>query len=142
MPQLDGTPCKGVMGSSKFTAITPFQGAPPNFAGHFGNGPVVLHQTKARTGKVPMPFTFTGTAKKRKPKSEAGPNRAMLHDGTSAPSKMVWTGPRQVAGVVDVQRVDPYKSHACSGKVKSGVLGQERVPLEVPVRAPMRVHPV
>src|SRR5437899_2833737 len=45
-------------------------------------------RAKARTGKVPMPFTFTGTAKKRAPKSGTAPSPHMCSTmGMPAPSK-------------------------------------------------------
>src|SRR2546430_6709561 len=43
---------------------------------------------KARTGKVPMPFTFTGTAKKRAPRSGTASSPHMCSTmGMPAPSK-------------------------------------------------------
>jgi hypothetical protein len=48
---------------------------------------------KARTGKVPMPAIFGGTAVKAKPASGSAASRVICSQiGTPAPSRMVWTG--------------------------------------------------
>ena len=62
---------------------------------------------KARTGKVSMPFTFTGTAKKRQPRSRQRLEVAqVLDDRDRRGEQRGVRGPRAVARVVDVERVD------------------------------------
>jgi hypothetical protein len=48
-------------------------------------------------------------------------------------------GPAQVAGVINVQRVDADERHASVEKVLGGVFRQEGVALEILVRAPVRI---
>src|SRR5712692_7735214 len=64
-------PCGGGLGWGEILPITPILTLPhPEGGKEFAAQHVAILgyrvRPKARTGKVPMPFTFTGTAKKRK----------------------------------------------------------------------------
>jgi len=93
---------------------------------------------KARTGNVPMFLTLTGTAKKRKPTPGSWPKpRRCSTIWDFGGEKEGMHGPAQVAGVIDVERVNAHKRYASFEKVLSGVSCQERMALEILVRAPV-----
>ena len=83
--------------------------------------PAAPTRAKARTGKLPIPRTFTGTAKKRKPvRRQRSQVREVLDDRDARGEERRVHRPRAVLGVVDVQRVD----------------ADEATPRAAPARAP------
>ena len=95
-------------------------------------------RANARTGNVPMPRTFGGTAEKRKP--DAG-NRIelaqMLDDRNAGAEQRRMHGPRAVGDVVDVERIDADEPRARVAQIRRRVGGQERMAFEILVGAPV-----
>ena len=85
-------------------------------------------QACARTGKVPMPLTFGGTAEKRKPVS-----------GRAAKPVRCSTIGMPAASSIDIERIDADEPRILVTQIECGFLRQEGMPLKVAVCAPVSV---